>query len=470
MTQDGETIPVRRDQSDEVVQTSLELRIRYSDRPRQVLPINRASFDLAFEAGPELRFTFQAGQLRFQCQGSAGRVYKDGQPVRSGKLEVGGVLEVGSHRVLLWDTGAPAAYLKGYSAPYSNEIWPLGPGHHPIGRPGRRDNAVSLDHPTVSRAHATISADPEGVYTLLAESATNPVCWRGQEVEPGATRELHHGDLLEIGELVLRFHQPAGGLAPQHEGAALRVRSLGGLTVELGGTQILDKTWKTQYIKWMFALLAHHWDQPIGIEVLTEALWPDSDARKARNNLKFSLSTLRATLRAHLPEELRGTEVVARSSSSLQLNPDLLEHHDVVELRRLAQAAGSEHDPSWEEAATRVVLAYAGPFLPACYMDWAVTARQTIESQVLSIARALLGRLEQAQQWEAVVPLGNQVLTIDPHAQWACLLAMQALRHTHRASQAIKLFERCRKVWMKELGVEPELDLLREHQLALGLV
>ncbi len=460
--QDKETVPVNR-QSSDLVQTSLELRIRFSDRPRKVVPINRALLEYEFEDGLVLRFAYHNGQLKFS--GSTA-VYKDGEAMESGLLEVGGTLEVGGHRVLLWDTDRPVAYLKGYSAPYSNELWALGPGSHPIGRPGKRNNTVSLDHPTVSRAHAVIVGHPDGRYELMAESSTNPVCLGGSELEPGATHPLSHGDLLEFGELVLRFHQPGGA----DENRSLEVRSLGGLRVKLAGQAIADQAWATQKVKYLFCRLAYSWDRPMAVEQLMEELWPESDLQKARNNFKYTLSTLRKLLRSQLPDELQELNPIPRSSSSVQLNPDLLDRHDVVDLQRLARTPSHQRHPGWETAVQEAVLSYAGPFLPECYLDWAVGVRQTLEIQMLDLAKALLARFEEQSAWDRLIALGSHVLQVERHAQWACLLVMRALRHSQRAAEALRLFERSREVWMQELGLEPEMELLREHQRLLALV
>lgn len=471
---DDATQPVSRQNQAGLVQSSLELHVRSRDGSTAVVPFHRNILEHDFGQGQKLRFSYAPGQeVLFRTLAPGEPVYKDGQAAPSGRFEVGSFLEFAGHRVLLWDAGQPAAYLKGYSAPYSGEIWPLEGGQNAIGRPGKRANAIQLDHPTVSREHAIIAVE-DGKHRLLAESGTNLVCVAGIPVEPTTVVDLSHGDLIEIGDLVFRFHCPsaAPGLAAA-EPALIQVRSLGSFQVQVGGSTIADKDWKTQHIKWMFAHLAFQWGRPLAIESLIEELWPDFTLEKGKNNFNYSLSTLRQILRAHLPEALRNSEVVLRSSSTLQINPDLLDRHDVVHLQRFLSVSAAEKANApgrWELSAERAVLDYSGPFLTDCYLDWVEPIRQTLELDLLDVAKQLLELRVAGERWEQVVTVATHILKIDPCSQWACLYLMQALRSCQRAPEALRVFEQSRKTLQKELGVEPEVELLREHQRVLALL
>ncbi|MFN8610624.1 MAG: BTAD domain-containing putative transcriptional regulator [Vulcanimicrobiota bacterium] len=447
---------------EEGVQTSLELHVRRPDGSASVYPFHRVSLELDLGEG-KLQFKFHQGQVSFRNQVVSEPLYKDGELIRSGRLEVGAGLEYCGHRLRLWDAGQELAYLKGYSSPYSGEIWPLPEGEHPLGRPGQRPNAIQLDHPTVSRKHATIAVQA-GRPQLLAESATNPVCVGGQPIEPGRWVELKEGDLLEIGDLVFRFHCPAGQSRPEHS-SLIRVQCLGDFQASLSGNPVSEKDWKTQQIKWLFARLAYAWGKPVAVEGLMEELWPEFSSERAKNNLNYSLSTLRQLLRSNLAEEIKSSELILRSSSSLQLNPELLDQNDVVYLHR--QLALVRQGESWELAAERAVAAYSGPLLQDCYLEWVGPVRQSLELEVLDVAKRLLEHRAEQKNWEGSVTVGGHVLRIDPCAQWACVLLMQALRCSQRASEALRVYEQTRKTLWKELEVEPEMELLREHQLAL---
>ncbi len=456
------------DQAGVQLETTLELHLRMADGRREIVAIRTSPLDIAFPGGCELRFIYQSGKLLFKDLHKSSVVYKEGHSLLSGTLEIGTTLEVGSHRVLLWDTGVPVAFIKGCTPPFSHDIWPLAAGDHAIGRPGKRVNEISLDHPTVSREHARIVGREDGSFQLLAEAVTNPVYLKGEALSPGRTVPLRHGDLMEVGELIFRFHQPSDGSLDTEERACITVCSLGDLTVSIAGQTIPEKGWRTQQIKWLFSHLAYAWGRPLSTEALMVELWPDAEPAKAQANFKFSLSTLRQILRDRLPAAFRDTDTILRSSTTLQLNPDLLDRHDAVDLQRLA--LGTVAGENWIEDAQKAVLSYQAPFLQQCQFEWAAQARQELQRQVIDLAKGLLARLEQRESLDDVVVVAAHALELEPKAQWACLSLMRALRKTGRSSEALSLFEDCTERWHKVYNQEPEIELLQEQQLALATV
>lgn len=437
VSDDDSTLPIA--ERSDTLQSSLELHAG-----GQILPFHRS----AQEWGG-IHFTLRNGEVSFRALGDQ-PLYKEGVAVRSGRLEVGNYLESAGGRVLLWDHGTPCAYLKGYSHRYAGEIWPLPAGEHAVGRGGKRINSILLDDPTVSREHATFVCD-EGGHSLKAESTVNPVCVGGTAVEVGKSVRLQPGDLIELGELVFRFFRPDSTPAPT---GGLRARSLGSFQVEVEGVLVAEKSWKSQSIKWLLARLVYEWGRPIAAETLIEGLWPDVAPEKGRNNLNYNLSSLRTLFRPLLPER----ELFLRGSASVQLNPDVLDTHDLIQVQRLLKQGEAE----------AAVLAYSGPFLRDCFMEWAQPVRMTMELEILEAARTLLDARAAREEWTGIGPVARHVLKFEPCAQWACLRLLEAMRHEGGSAEALKVYEQFRKVLRKELDVEPDLDLLREREKLLA--
>lgn len=77
--------------------------------------------------------------------------------------------------------------------PIRNTIWRIGRS---------RDNELVLDDNSISRRHAEIQRGADGTFVLLDKDSLNGVFVNGEKV---GRRELKEGDILEIGDVFLRF-------------------------------------------------------------------------------------------------------------------------------------------------------------------------------------------------------------------------------------------------------------------------
>ena len=89
-----------------------------------------------------------------------------------------------------------------------NEL-PIGISPCRIGRPGGRENHVTLNDKTVSRSHARIERDTHtGAFRVIHESKRNKTLVNGQ---PVSSIELHDGDRIQLGATILEFHSTSNG-------------------------------------------------------------------------------------------------------------------------------------------------------------------------------------------------------------------------------------------------------------------
>ena len=80
--------------------------------------------------------------------------------------------------------------------------------HQEVVQIGRiRGNDFTLTDPTVSQFHARIIRLEEGTYGIQALRSTNGVALNGQTLGAGYIQPLQHGDRIQLGEVVLLFHQ-----------------------------------------------------------------------------------------------------------------------------------------------------------------------------------------------------------------------------------------------------------------------
>ena len=117
------------------------------------------------------------------------------------QLQPGDKLTVGSHTITVLKLSKAVAFLEGYTDPHRRQHWTLAELRTRIGRPGKRDNQVQLNDPTVSREHATILLT-DGHFILHPDSS-HPV-WVNTEAVKGM-QVLNDEDLIQIGQQLLRF-------------------------------------------------------------------------------------------------------------------------------------------------------------------------------------------------------------------------------------------------------------------------
>lgn len=94
------------------------------------------------------------------------------------------------------------------------------------------DNAIEIDHPSISRQHAMITRDAaSGRYTIRALAATNGVLVNGVEV---VEAELADGDILDLGSVRLVLRDPS----PQPDADSARFVIIGRDAITVRGDHL----------------------------------------------------------------------------------------------------------------------------------------------------------------------------------------------------------------------------------------
>jgi class 3 adenylate cyclase len=117
------------------------------------------------------------------------------------QLQPGDRLTIGNHTITILKLSKAVAFLEGYTDPHRRQHWTLADQRIRIGRPGKRDNQVELNDPTVSREHATILFT-DGHFILHPDSSHQ--VWVNTEAVKGM-QVLNDEDLVQVGQQLLRF-------------------------------------------------------------------------------------------------------------------------------------------------------------------------------------------------------------------------------------------------------------------------
>ena len=411
-----------------------------------------ASSDLVLPGGGSVVLHFEGEKVYVTSLGAPPPLL-NGQAVGLAEFKPGDVLTLGPHTLRLVAL-APPAFLEQYG---SGQIFMLGPGDTTIGRPGRRANRVELEDKTISRSHATISRD----FVLQAESEHSLCQVNGETVSAGASRQLADGDLVGLGKLLFRFRLT--GAAGTGSDRRLRIFSLGPLRVFRGQEAIAENIFRSQACRHVLAFVAQEWDRPVPVELLLDMFWPDLPPDKARRNLNWTVSTLRQTLRAEGDEG----DYLVRTHQTVQLDPEVLGSHDLVDLRH-ALAEGPARLKEGDATLLRLALElYRGPFLEGCYLDWALNRRTQLEQDLMAAGLTLLAADLGASRWAEAAAVARRLVQVDGCCQEAYLGGMQAARQQGRPEEALRLFEQCQAVLRRELDIEPGVELTREKLLCV---
>jgi DNA-binding SARP family transcriptional activator len=264
--------------------------------------------------------------------------------------------------------------------------------------------------------------------------------------------------------------QEGGGeMATLPTGHSLRLFGLGKMDFFVDGRALAEPVWKrNQKAKLLLFRLCLDPQRSFTDEMLIEELWPGQEHAS-----KANLNALRATLRSALRggEAGDGFEYIVREGKGTRIHPECKVILDARELSDAVQRARQSKGEAFERMhLTKVVELYTGPFLESCYLEWAVSTRNTLEQSVLESLHRLCQLAEESQNYDQVLECSTRILQLDRCNQEAYRLGMQGFIQSGRPEQAVRLFERGSRVLKAELEMEPSIELLSlYHRAKLSL-
>ena len=182
----------------------------------------------------------------------------------------------------------------------------------------------------------------------------------------------------------------------------------------------------------------------VGETVLSECLWPDSEADAARNSLKTTVHRLR-----HL---LGRTDAVCIRDGTVSLN-DSCCWVDAWEVRKLLTTE-AEPDIRREHLREGVAL-YQGELFDAQESTWLLSARQDIQKWVREAAMELGRYSERMEDWDVAIEAYEKGLAVDEFAEELYRRLMICHDQLGHHADAIITYERCRHCLDEKLGVGP---------------
>lgn len=248
----------------------------------------------------------------------------------------------------------------------------------------------------------------------------------------------------------------------------LRIYLTGRVCIEAGGTLLAHSAFPSQQARLAFVYLADGRSRPIPRTELAEALWPSTLPPSWDTSLSALISKLRS-LFAGIGLDGATTLSSAGGCYELQLPPTAwVDVEAAADSIHEAEAALKAGDPARAYGPSAVAHHIARrPFLPGENAHW-VEHRRTKLASILS--RALECRAE-VYLWNGEFPLAveaaRDAVAREPFRETGYQLLMRAHAAAGNAAEALWVYERCRELFSRELGVHPSKQTRAVHEAVL---
>jgi len=235
----------------------------------------------------------------------------------------------------------------------------------------------------------------------------------------------------------------------------VQIHTLGRFGIKLQGqASVFSAVRQPRAFELLQALIAFG-GRNVSIELLSQALWPDTDGDIAKNTFDVTLHRLRNIFKIK--------DLLIVRERHLTLN-NKLAWVDVWLLERLINHCRPLLDRFTEPAATeelarcseRIQLIYQGGFLEREPVHpWAISLRERLRSKVLFYL------IDAGHTWETMNDADQAVrcyrrgLEIEPLAEELYQNLIRCYRDNQRVAEAMATFRRCQQVLADQLQISP---------------
>jgi DNA-binding SARP family transcriptional activator/predicted ATPase len=221
-------------------------------------------------------------------------------------------------------------------------------------------------------------------------------------------------------------------------GQDLRISTLGGLSITLGGKRIAFSTRKAEAL--LVYLVCHQRELPR--ELLATLLWEEQSQIQALTSLRAALVNLRKYLGPYL---LATRTTIGITGMNIWL--------DVEEFQQHLKAGAL--DPA--------VALYEGEFMEGFYLkgstgfeNWLAMEREEMRRLYHDGLHELVSRSLSQRQFEAGLAYVQRLLRMDALDEAAQRKMMLLLTYSGQRTAALSWYENSRRLLLEELGIEPE--------------
>ncbi len=196
----------------------------------------------------------------------------------------------------------------------------------------------------------------------------------------------------------------------------VRIYTLGEMRVVIDDQRLTSHDWQGGKTLSLFLLLLVEGGTQVPVERVLDALWPESEGDKARQNLEFTVRRLRKVLR--LPGD--DASLVQRKAERISLDT----RYCWIDLTAFeASLQYSEAVPAGKAVAARQLALnlYQGKLLPGREDTWLVNRRFQWRQRYLAAVEQQAVPLQSGSHWQELIALYRQATIVEP-----AMIALQA--------------------------------------------
>jgi DNA-binding SARP family transcriptional activator/predicted ATPase len=233
---------------------------------------------------------------------------------------------------------------------------------------------------------------------------------------------------------------------------------------------VLISSFESDKVRALLAYLAHEHDRTHRRDTLAGLFWPESDQRRARQNLSQALYNLRRTLGEH-------TRLLSSTGQEICLHVNDLVWLDTLEFHKGYQACQTHPHERIEFCTTcqveleRIAGLYRAEMLAGLYLDgceafehWLGSLRSYYHNQVGRVWEWLAAGAELRHNDEAGIEACQNLLHLDPYNEDVLRRLMRLLARSIGRNEALLVYIDFRKFLHQEMGLPPEVETTRLYE------
>lgn len=245
----------------------------------------------------------------------------------------------------------------------------------------------------------------------------------------------------------------------------MRISLSGGVSIEANGATLDERSFAGRQGRLVFAYLLAAEGRPVPRDELADVLWGDAPPARWEKALSVLVSKLRALL-----EEcgLDGQAALRSAFGCYQLVLPRGAWIDVAAAREAVNRAEASLDTD-EVAAAREAAGEAAAlarrtFLPGEDGSWVEEKRRELGEVLVRALECLADACLAAGDAREAVRRAEELITLEPYREGGYRRLMQAHAAAGDSAEALRVYERCRRLLADELGAYPSPETESIHR------